>query len=102
MRFKRSFGASEEVGSSTKEVAHTSRGRPPRKRFHVSDFPLKPRGEEGGAKRTPLHIGDPYAHEESYEVSEVLAQCLQRGVELFKVTLLMPPVLLKIEMFFLV
>ena len=95
MRLKRSFGAPEEVGSSTKEVTHTPRGRPPRKRFHVSDFPLKPRGEEGGAKRTPLHIGDPYAHEESYEVSEVLAQCLQHGVELFKVTLPMLAALLK-------
>ena len=76
----------EEVGSSTKEVGR-KRGRPVKKRFHSSDFPLKPRGEEGGDKRTPLHIGDCYAHYESYEAEEVLARCMQRGKYHYQVQL---------------
>ena len=74
----------EEVGSSSRETGK-KRGRPVRKRFHVSDFPLKARGEEGGDKRTPLHIGDSYAHLDKYEVEEVQAQCLLRGLDHFKV-----------------
>ena len=61
------------------------RGRPCKRRFHATDFSLKPKGEDGGPKRTPLHIGDPFAKEEHYEVETVLAACMKRGIEHFKV-----------------
>ena len=33
----------------------------------------KPRGAPGGPLRTPLHIGDTWQHQESYEVEKVFA-----------------------------
>ena len=46
---------------------------------------MRPRGIEGGPKRTPQHIGDPFAHSDAYEVESVLAQCFKRGAAHFKV-----------------
>ena len=62
------------------------RGRPCKPRFCSSEFCLKPQGVEGGPKRTPQHIGDPYAHFERYEVDNILALCLKHGIEHFKVS----------------
>lgn len=33
---------------------------------------LKPRGAEGGPKRTPPHLGDAWQHKPAYEVEEVI------------------------------
>jgi hypothetical protein len=32
---------------------------------------LKPRGEDGGPKRTPPHLGDPWQKQASYVVEQV-------------------------------
>ena len=37
----------------------------------LKDFVPKPRGAPGGPLRTPLHIGDTWQHQESYEVEKV-------------------------------
>lgn len=88
MRCKRSAGGvgcpGEGFGDDT--TGNTRLGRPRKRRFVCSDFPLRPRGEEGGPKRTPLHIGDPWAQEQSYQVEQVLAQCQKFGVDHFKVS----------------
>ena len=65
------------------------RGRPSKPRFRSTDFALKPKGVEGGPKRTPQHIGDPYANFESYEVEDIIAQCLKQGIEHFKVRIVL-------------
>ena len=89
MKYRRGFTTAPgntEVTES-EDLAKKPRGRPCKRRFHVSEFPLRAKGEDGKPKRTPLHIGDPYAHRDSYEVEEVLAQCFKRGLEHFKVIL---------------
>ena len=74
---------SSEVDSSEKK----GRGRPRKRRFRATEFPLKAKGEEGGPKRTPLHIGDPFAHHDAYFVEEVLAHCQKHGSDHYKVSL---------------
>ena len=94
MKFRRSFitatGNTERTESE--DQGKKPRGRPCKRRFHASEFPLKAKGEDGKPKRTPQHIADPYAHQDSYEVEEVLAQCFKRGMEYFKVILAAIPI----------
>ena len=54
-------------------IGKRSRGsRPHQKR----PFKPRPRGQEGGPLRTPLHIGDAWQSEDSYEVDKVRSQCM--------------------------
>ena len=89
MKSKRVCGGSVRCSESAENenTPKRPRGRPCKRRFHAKDFPLKPKGEDGGPKRTPLHIGDVFAHQDRYEVEKVLAMCLKNGVEHFKVCL---------------
>ena len=54
--------------TESEEVSKKPRGRPCKRRFHSSEFPLKAQGKLNGPKRTPLHLGDPFAHKEEYHV----------------------------------
>ena len=38
-----------------------------------------PRGHDPGPYRTPIHVGDPHASDESYTVEGIMAQMLVRG-----------------------
>jgi hypothetical protein len=54
-------------------IGERSRGsRPHQKR----PFKPRPRGQEGGPLRTPLHIGDAWQSEDSYEVDKVRSRCM--------------------------
>lgn len=47
-----------------------SRSRKNSKKF--TNYVPKPRGAPGGPLRTPLHIGDSWQHQETYEVEKVI------------------------------
>ncbi len=49
---------------------------PKRKKSKVAAAPpLKPQGQAGGSKRTPRHIADAAAGNETYEVERVQGRC---------------------------
>ena len=54
-------------------VATNMRNRGGTKLRKFKAYVPKPRGAPGGPLRTPLHIGDTWQHQESYEVEKVFA-----------------------------
>ena len=46
---------------------------------------LVARGKDPGPYRTPVHVGDPHASDESYTVENIMAQMLVRGVPKYHV-----------------
>ena len=82
----RNFCFSSQLLAEDSNEQKRPRGRPCKPRILGADFTLKPQGEKLGPKRTPLHIGDPYAGFDSYEVESLLAQCFKHGDGHYKVT----------------
>ena len=85
-RYANSISSSSEALEG-ENASKRPRGRPCKPRFQSTDFPLKAQGKPSGPKRTPIHLGDPFAHREEYQVEEILAECFWLGVEHFKVRL---------------
>ena len=86
-RYVNSISSSSEALEG-ENVSKRPRGRPCKLRFQSIDFPLKAQGKPSGPKRTPIHLGDPFAHREEYQVEEIMAECFRLGEEHFKVNFL--------------